>query len=62
VRLFLHIKKPHQGLQSSFEDGIDIKFHTYQSKLLLAVLIFYLDAIPHEDNTQDASVEDMVKW
>ncbi len=27
VRLFLHIKKPHQGLQSSFEDGIDIKFH-----------------------------------
>jgi hypothetical protein len=60
VRLFLHIKKPHQGLQSSFEEGIDIKFHTFQSKLLWVVLIFYLDAIPHEDNTQDgAAVEDV---
>ncbi len=44
--LFLHVRTPHHGLQSSFENGLHIIFPTFQTKAILGSDDIYLDAIP----------------
>jgi hypothetical protein len=44
--LFLHIKCPHHGLQSSFEDGLKIIFPEFTTSAILGKDDIYLDAVP----------------
>jgi len=44
--LFLHIRSPNHGLNSSFEDGLHIIFPTFSTKAILGADDVYLDATP----------------
>ncbi len=44
--LFLHVRTPHHGLQSSFETGLYINFPDFQTKAIIGSDDIYLDALP----------------
>jgi len=48
--LFLHIKQQQHGIQSSFDDGLHLKFPTFTTKTIVGSADIYLDAVPHPDN------------
>jgi hypothetical protein len=48
--LFLHIKQQQHGIQSSFDDGLHLKFPTFTTKTIVGSMDIYLDAVPHPDN------------
>jgi hypothetical protein len=50
--LFLHVRTPHHGLQSSFEHGSYILFPEFQTKAVLVSDDIYLDAVPVNYNSQ----------
>jgi len=50
--LFLHVRTPHHGLQSSFEHGLYILFPEFQNKAVLGSDDIYLDAVSVNYNSQ----------
>jgi len=44
--LFQHIKTPDHGLDSTFEDGLYLKFPGFQTKALIGIDDIYLDMLP----------------
>jgi hypothetical protein len=55
--LFLHIKSPDHGVESSFEDGLYLKFPTFKSKAIIGSDDIYLDMIPLSLDTITLSTE-----
>jgi len=53
--LFLHIKQQQHGIQSSYDDGLHLKFPNFTTKTIVGSADIYLDAIPHPDNPTTAS-------
>lgn len=49
--LFLLIRTPQHGLNSSFEDGLYITFPTFQTKAIIGKDDIYLDGAPVSSNT-----------
>jgi len=47
--LFLHIQHPEHGLESSFEEGLYLKFPSFKTKALLGMTDIYINAIPIQD-------------
>jgi len=48
--LFLHIKQQNHGVQSSFADGLYLKFPNFATKTIVGAADIYLDAQPHPEN------------
>jgi hypothetical protein len=53
--LFLLIKQQQHGIQSSYDDGLHLKFPNFTTKTIVGSADIYLDAIPHPDNPTTAS-------
>jgi len=53
--LFLHIKQPNHGLESSFESGLKIIFPSFHTTALIGSEDIYLDAEPHVENNVNFS-------
>jgi len=56
--LFIHIQTPNHGLQSSFEDGLQLVFPDFHTNAVLGLNDIYLDAVPlsalqHDDGVQE---------
>jgi len=49
--LFLHIKQGDHGVQSSFEEGLYLKFPNFTTKDIVGHDDIYLDALPFPDNS-----------
>ena len=48
--LLLHIKQPQHGLQSTFDQGLHIKFPLFHTQALVGTNDIYLPITPHEVN------------
>jgi hypothetical protein len=48
--LFLQIKQQHQGVYSSLDDGLHLKFPNFTTKTIVGNDDIYLDAQPHPSN------------
>ena len=55
--LFLHIKSPDHDVESSFEDGLYLKFPTFKPKAIIESDDIYLDMIPLSLDTITPSTE-----
>jgi hypothetical protein len=55
--LFLHVRTPHHGLQSSFETGLYINFPDFQTKAIISSDDIYLDALPARVDLSDHQSE-----
>ena len=55
--LFLHIKSPDHDVESSFEDGLYLKFPTFKPKAIIGSDDIYLDMIPLSLDTITPSTE-----
>jgi hypothetical protein len=53
--LFLHIKQPNHGLESSFESGLKIIFPSFHTTAVIGSDDIYLDAEPHVENNVNFS-------
>jgi hypothetical protein len=53
--LFVHIQHPGHGLYSSFEDGLFIKFSTFQTRAIVGDNDTYIDTLPLQDNPSSIS-------
>jgi len=49
--LFLHIKTPEHGLDSSFQDGLYLRFPSFQSQAIIGSDDIYLDMLPISSDT-----------
>ena len=60
--LFLHIKTPGHGIQSSFDKGLFLSFPSFQTQAIIGADDLYLDALPslstNLDNTSSVPVLD----
>jgi hypothetical protein len=52
--LFLHIKQPEHGIESSFECGLFSKFPLFQTQAVIAINDLYLDAVPLGNKNDDS--------
>jgi hypothetical protein len=53
--LFLHIKTPGHGIQSSFDQGLFLSFPTFQMQAIIGTDDLYLDALPFLSNNLNQS-------
>jgi hypothetical protein len=58
--LLLHIKQPQYGLQSSFEEGLNINFPNFTTKAVIGNDDIYLNATPNLDGKPDLSMSSPV--
>jgi hypothetical protein len=49
--LLLHIKTPEHGLDSSFQDGLYLRFPSFQSQAIIGSDDIYLDMLPVSSDT-----------
>jgi len=55
--LFLHIKQQKHGIQSSFNDGLHLKFPNFTTKMIVGSADIYLAAVPHPENPITSTTE-----
>jgi len=48
--LFIHVQQPNHGIHSSYDQGLFLKFPTFQTKAIIGRDDLYLDAIPTIDH------------
>jgi hypothetical protein len=48
--LFIHVQQPNHGIHSSYDQGLFLKFQTFQTKAIIGRDDLYLDAIPTIDH------------
>jgi hypothetical protein len=52
--LFLHMKQPEHGIESSFERDLFLKFPLFQTQAVIGINDLYLDAVPLENIRNDS--------
>jgi hypothetical protein len=53
--LFLHVKTPHHGLESSYENGLFLQFPQFKTQAIIGDNDIYLDMVPANMNNIDQS-------